>query len=286
MPKPNTTGLANPDDYSLGRGVVYVAELDANDRPSAWRDLGNCSEFNVSLETETLEHKSSRSGLAVVDKEVVLSQKMSISLKLDEINADNVALFFSGETGTFTNPAVAGFAEINQWIVNVVLGRWYDLTDATTAGVPTGTRLYGVTPASVVLEKDGAPDVLLVLNTDYTVDEKQGRVMFLSTAVNCAAGDEINLAYTADAGAPTPINEIKAQTQTNVQVAVKFIAENPANNDQETEYQFHKVTLKSDGDFPLVGEDWTTMGFSGVVESNETVDADSPYCTTRTHSES
>jgi plastocyanin len=285
MPKPNTSGTTNPDDYNLGRGTVYISEL-VNDLPKAWRDLGNCSEFNVALETETLEHKSSRSGLAVVDKEVILSQKMSLSFKLDEINAENVSLFFSGEQGTYVNPAVAGVAEIVDWITDVELGRWYDLTAATTAGTPSGTRLRGIDSNAVTLEKNDAVDVLLVEGTDYTLDHKNGRVFFKPTAVNIAAGDDVNFTYAADADAPTPINEIKGQTQTNVQVAVKFIAQNPANNDEEAEYQFHKVTLKPDGDFPLIGEDWTTMGFSGVAEANETADADSPYCTVRTDSES
>jgi hypothetical protein len=64
---------------------------------------------------------------------------------------------------------------------------------------------------------------------------------------------------------------------------MKFVAENPADNSEKTEYQFHKVTLRSEGDFSLIGDEWTTGQLTGTVESNSTADPDSPYVTTRTY---
>jgi hypothetical protein len=281
MAKPNTTGGANVNDYNLGRGIVYVSEL-VNGLPVAWRDLGNAPAFSMTIEKETLEHKSSREGLATVDKEVVLSQKMSISFQLDEINAENLALFLSGEKGSYANPGVLGVASQNQKWTDVELGRWYDFTTAA------GVRIMGVDSVDVLLEKyvdGGAGDVALVEGTDYTFDGALGRVFLKSTAANIAAGDDMNLTVTADAGAPATVNEVKALTQSNTLVAVKFVSENPANNDEQTEWQFHQVSLGPEGEASLIGEDWTVLGFSGVCQSNPTADADSPYCTTKTHSE-
>lgn len=280
----NTTGLAVPGDYNLGRGKVYISELSSDlPGPGGYRDLGNAPEFNVSVEVETLEHQSSREGLKTVDKEVVVSQKINISFQLDEINFQNLALFFSGTAtaAALTNPAVAGVTDI-QISSAVVLGRWYDLTSLANQ---TGVRAYDIDKTKLTVRKIASPDVNLVEDTDYTVDEKNGRIFLLSGASNIADGDAMEFTLTADAGAVAP-DEVKGLTQTNISVALKFIGSNPANNDKETEYQFHKVSLKPDGDFSLIGDDWTVMGFTAVVEKNETADADSPYVTTRRHTNS
>ena len=282
MPGLNTTGAADPQSYSLGRGRVYFAELTSG-RPSAggWRDLGNCPQFNISVAVETLKHQSSRSGLKVTDKEVVISQEISVSFQLDEINFQNLALALAGSAtaAALTNPAIAGVADI-QLTSSVVLGRWYDLTSLPDGA---GVRLYDVATANISFKGDpSGADTTLVEDTDYTLDEKMGRVFFLSTAANLTATDAVEFTATADAGAVAP-DEVKALTQTTVLGALKFIGENPANNDAQAEYQFHQIQLESEGDLPLIGDEFTVIGQNGVAERNETADADSPTLTIRTH---
>lgn len=282
MPGLNTTGAANTADYNLGRGKLYIASLSSGlPDTSGWRDLGNCPEFSINVETETLEHFSSRQGTKTVDKEVVISQKINIAFQLDEINFQNLANFFSGTSAdeALTNPAIAGVSNISI-TTSVVLGRWYDLK---SLDAQAGVRLYDIDATKLSLSADpGGTPTPLVENTDYTVDEKNGRVFFLSTASNVTAGEEVDFTITADAGAVNP-DEVKALTQTTQSVALKFIGINPANNDAEVEYQFHQVSLKADGDFSLIGDEFTTMGFTAVAERNETADADSPTLTIRAH---
>lgn len=278
----NTTGLPNTGDYTLGRGIVYESAIvTATEMPddNGWRDLGNATEFNVSLETEKLEHKSSRTGLQVVDKEVVLSQKMTINFSLDELNDENVASFLSGETATHTNVAIAGITSY-EMVAAVVLGRWYDIVDETT-----DERAYDIEASDVALtETSGAP-VAMVLNTDYTLDLKNGRIFLLSTATNIAAGEPMTIVLTAAAGAK-PVEEVRGLTQGNLIRAVKFIGENPANSNKQREYQFHKVTLSSEGDLALIGDEYAIMAFSGTVESSVLADADAPFVRIRDHADS
>ena len=277
----NTTGLPNTADYNLGRGIIYVSTL-LNGLPDAsgWRDLGNAPEFSVSNEVETLEHQSSRQGLKITDKEVTISQKINLAFTLDEINFQNLALLFSGTalSEPTVNPAIAGFGPIDQTTA-VVLGRHYDIT--SLAG-QTGVRAYDIATANLTLNETSGAPVLMVEGTDYTVDEKNGRVFILSTAVNIVAGEPFSVTLAADAGAEN-VDEVRALTQTTVTVALKFISENPANNDQQTEYKFHQVGLKAEGDFALIGDEFTTMGFTAVAESQPLADADSPVLTVRRH---
>lgn len=276
----NSTGLPNTGDYSLGRGVVYESGIvTSTEKPDAsgWRDLGNATEFNVSLETEKLEHQSSRQGLKVVDKEVILSQKMTINFTLDELNDENVANFLSGETATHTNPAIAGFT-VTVLSASVVLGRWYDIVNTA------GERAYDLETGDVLLEKTTGP-VTLVEGTDYTIDLKMGRVFMLTTASNISAGDSLQVTVTAEATA-SPVEEVRGMTQGNIIRAVKFVAENPANSNKQREYQFHKVTLSSEGDMSLIGDEYSVMAFSGSVESSVLADADAPFVRIRDHAAS
>ena len=69
-----------------------------------------------------------------------------------------------------------------------------------------------------------------------------------------------------------------------VKGALKFISENPAAGDHQYEFQFHQVSLKAEGDFGLISDEFTTMGFTAIAERNETAGGTaSPTLTVRTH---
>lgn len=269
MPGLNTTGKPNTEDYNLGRGIVYFSNLSGG-LPTDYRDLGNAPEFNISIEVETVEHQSSRQGLRVVDKEVVISQSINLTVTIDELNFENLALFFSGSTGTHTNVSVAGFAE-HQMITGAVQGRWYDIVDSN------GNRAYDVQASDLTVE-EGA--TAAVLNTDYELDSEMGRIFIISGSTVLTAGSDVDVTLAANASARA-VTEVRSLTQSAVTGALKFVSINPSASDAQTEYQFHQVSLKAEGDFSLIGDEFTTMQLTGVAERNETADADSPTLTVR-----
>jgi hypothetical protein len=276
---PNTTGKANTNDYQVGRGKLYWADVDSSGYPIKWRDLGNAPEFNLSIAVETLEHFSSREGLKSTDKEVVISQKVSCAFKLDEWNNENMALLFSGAKATHTNVGVAGFTEyVMVADGNLELGRWYDIQNSSKA------RAYDVDPTKLTVKTNETTPVTLVKDTDYEVDTEMGRIFILSSSTKAqtsiTAGKGLKVTLTADATADA-VNEVRALTTTNVVGALKFIAINPANNDAQAEFVFHKISLKADGDSALIGDDWGQMGFTAAAEKNEVVSPNSPTLTVR-----
>ena len=281
----NLTGLAQTSDYNLGRGSIYVAELDATTgKPKEYRFLGNAPEFNVSVESEVLDHYASTSGLKVKDKTVTVSQGMSLAFGLEEINFENLAMFFSGTTATHTNPADTAQSNIILATTagggtGVVLGRWYDLVNAA------GERLYDIIPGNLTVQKDpaGTP-VNLVSGTDFELDAAMGRIFIKHNAVNIAAGNILGYDYSADATAKDP-DEVRALTKTNVVVALKFIGENPANADQKHEFQFHQVSVRAEGDFGLISDEYSVMNFTGTAEKNTLASPNSPVLTIRTHAD-
>ncbi len=290
MPGINLTGLPQTEDYSLGRGTVYFSLLDATSKlPIGYRDLGNAPEFSIAVETETLEHQSSRAGLKVTDKEVLISQKITLSLTLDEINFQNLALLLSGTSHDNVGPspatangAILGSEGAGTIITDFIpaaentLGQWYDLT---TLASGAGLRCYDIDAVDLVVQETPAAGALSQ-TTDYTVDIEMGRIFLLSGgSIDPTKGLDMTLVAKSEA---RRVDEVRALKVTSVVGALKFIAENPANADKQTEFQFHQVSLKAEGDFSLIGDEFTQMQFTAVAERNVLADADSPTLTIRT----
>jgi hypothetical protein len=270
----NTTGKPDTRDYFLGRGILYLAELDANSLPVSWRDLGNSPGLSISVESEELVHFLSRSGLRIADKRITLSQTINLSFQVDEISDNNLALFFTGTTTSITNPAVAGVGTMMAPVAitaSTELGRWYDLKTAYTgAGNPTAFTADSVPK---IRRTSGTP-MDLVLGTDYEIDRQMGRVFIKHNAVNVAAGDDIAWYSAADSGAPATLSIMRALKGSVRDFALKFIAENPANSSEKIEYEFHSVQLSADGDLSLIGDEFSVIGFTGAAQKNSNVNVD------------
>lgn len=276
----NTTGLPQTKDYSLGRGTLYIAKLNTSTGlpdESGYRDVGNVPDFSISINIEELLHQSSRQGLKVTDKRVVTSQTMNISLSLDELSAENMALFFSGDTlESVNNPAVAGFSSV-ALTTTVVLGRWYDIVNGS------GVRAVDL-DATKVAVKGGATGVTaLVEGADYLLDLKMGRIFTLAVPATLVAGDNLNVVLTADAGAAAKLDQVLSLSKSSEQLVLKFISENPANDDEQVEFQFHSATLSAEGDFSLIGDDWTKMQLKGVAQQESVATGTARTLTITTH---
>lgn len=266
----NLTGTPNTLDYYLGRGILYLSELDADQLPDAsgYRDLGNCPAFSMTVSSEELLHQSSRTGLKVTDKRVTLSQDIQIAFSLDELSHDNYALFFTGTTDTVTNPAVAGVGSMMmpvEFTDTAVLGRWYPLLSAYDGnGVSTA---FSATSVPKIRRTSGmAMD--LVLGTDYEINEKSGMVFIKHDAVNAAAGDDLAWYSAADASAPATLELMEALDGTIRNYALKFVAANPVNEDEMMEFQFHSVQVSADGDLNLISDEYSQASFTGAAQRN------------------
>ena len=261
----NNTGTTQTADYNLGRGIIFISPLDSTSGlPVDYRDLGNAPSFSLSIDVEELIHQSSRAGLRTVDKRLVISQTVNFSFVLEELSAENLALFFSGAAVSSTNPAIAGITAYD-FTDSAVLGRWYSIYNQTT-----GERALDIDTATVTVTRDpsGTP-VVLVLGTDYTVDIEMGMIFTLPSSVTLIPGDTLELVLAADAGAAVT-TQTRGLTTSGVDYALKFIGENPADNDQRFEVELHSVQVNADGDFSLISEsDLTQMPFTGTAQQNQ-----------------
>ena len=271
MPGVNRTGLPDSNNVWLGRGSLEYAPLDTTTgKPTHFRHLGNVTSLTVSIDSETLTHKSSRSGVAQIDREIVLSQKVNIGFTLDHTtDFDNLAQFLSGTASKDqANAARSGGSVTGQLIhADAQLGRTYELRDAN------GGRLYDLrtdNPALLVLKQHATTlgsATNLTEGTDYTVDRVWGTITLLST------GSFVNLNmlwfdYTRQ-GTEQLIDVVDMLTTSKLSGFLRYKGINPANADKKILVDFHSVSVKADGEVNLISEEFSELTFSGVAERNE-----------------
>jgi hypothetical protein len=279
----NTTGTPSAANYNLGRGRAYIAPL-VSGLPYEFRDLGNVPGFSLSVDVEELLHQSSREGVKTTDARVVISQDVGFTLTLDELSAQNLALFFAGTVDAgVTNPAVAGITEYLAIPALVETGGFY-LQIQNATGVPA--RDIDASDVTVTHDKAGANDTL-VLNTDYTVDTTNGMIFFLSTGVVTTVGKTIHVTLAAKAGAVATMDQTLGLAASSATYALKFIGVNPLDEDSEMQVELHKIRISAEGDFALIGDEITQMQVTGTAERNtDWVDSDSQTMTITKHQQS
>jgi len=144
----------NPENYTIGGSRIWFNELldSANSLYRGFRDLGNIVASPQELSPDMLEHYTAKSGTKRKDRVLAKQLTQTMTFKLDEINADNLRLFFRADeitdiaegTGTVTSEIAR--MDRNE---DVILGQGYS--------------------ATAIVVNDLSGTVTYVANTDYEV---------------------------------------------------------------------------------------------------------------------
>lgn len=248
----------NTDNYTLGKGVVYFDQYDFTGMAyTGERDLGNAPAFTFNIALEKLEHYSSRGGLKAKDKEIISQITPGVTFTLDEVNKENLALLTLGD-----------IEEVSQ--------TGADITDESHVGYP-GRRIdlmYRGISAVTVTGAAGTP--VYTSPADYFVDtslmdDTIGRILITEDG-DIAADTALEVSYTY---ATVTYSKISAFANTQIEGRLRFVSDNPAGGQQELEVW--RVSLTPSGDTAMIGDDWSTLGFTGEVLKDEANHPDSPY---------
>ncbi len=299
----------SPATYLLGRGKLYIGG-DVNRYNGAtpiaashqnWRDVGNVTNFTITQESETKEHRSSLKGVQTIDLEVPVSQKMIVTFSLDELNLHNLTRFFSGDllAGSLnyalfnascidSTTLIAGVTGDPNFFVDTTVDEavhdlWYDLelTTISYAGTYRAIDFQPNASQAIVVRKQAttrsaSDGTVLTEGTHYEIDRKMGRIRFYNVAGGLTAGDTFQVRWAAPTGDATKnttfgtdskLYMIKLLTTSGISVPVKFISENPNNGDIQAALELFRVKLKPDGEFSGIGDDWAALTFTGALES-------------------
>ncbi len=253
-------------EYNLGGGKVYIAELETTGFPKNFRRVGNTPDFTVTVNTESYEHNSTQEGAPAQDLSVIVDSGGSIGFSMENISAENLALFLLGSSSSYTNPGIAGFSAF-QFVADgsIVIGGYYPIRSA--AG-----PVFGITSTnSVVVRTTAGSPVTLVEDTDYSVDANSGLIKILDTAsidTAIAAVEGLDVSLTADAAA-TLVDLVTMLDDIEKDVAIRFVGINASDSNKETYYDFHKISLAANGDASLIASEASTLPMTGQVEVND-----------------
>ena len=248
---PVTSDLGGKN-YTLGRGQVFFDRFPANavvtalTRGEGERYVGNTPEVSTTSSAETLDHYESDAGIRSKDGSVQLTMDRSGRFTCDNINGENLALFFQGTASTQTQASATGVVET----ITMVKDRFYQA--GVTISNPSGVRKI----SNVVIKTGVGFTTTVAAAGNYEVDEDLGRIYVLPGSTAFASATEAQITY--DVAATT--RERVISSSDSIYGAVRFVGTNPVGTKRDIYMPY--VKLSPDGDYNLKGDDWQTVGFT------------------------
>jgi hypothetical protein len=231
------------DNIKLGKGQLFLFPIVNGVRAADAIHFGNCQVFETGLEDETIEVKSSMNKSAATLKKVTSKRAITLRISGQEQSKANLALVTMGTETTLNQTGGAVTAEPLAPVV--VLGGYYQ------------TAERGISLVS--LEETTGPTPL-VLGTDYEiVDAEAGIIRILETAVNVAAGDEVEIDYTS--AAVTAADKVSIGTETVKEGTLLFLADNQSGDNVEV--RLPRVSFTPEGNTGFISDEvgnWTLNG--------------------------
>ena len=168
------------NNYYSGQGSLYIAERDSvTGLAKGFIAVGNVPELSIDIETTNYEHKESETGSRLTDLVIVKEKKGKFSFKLENLTLANLAMALWG-----TNTDIAGAAVVSEPVI------------AYKSSATVKKNLALANPdVSLVVVKDATDITTYVLDTDYTVDAKNGTISILAGST-IVEGVTLHVSYT------------------------------------------------------------------------------------------
>jgi len=236
-------------NYTLGRGKVYFSRFKSGTQnPEGFRYLGNTPEMSLNIEQDTLDHYNSDEGIKEKDDSVPLEVNRTGSLITDNIDPENVALFFFGSSTALTQAIVAQDTET---LTGIKADHAYKL--GVTPSNPAG--YFGIDPTDFAVAVSPA-GTTLVEDVDYTVDLDIGVITFLEGSLLATDGEDIDVTYAVASSTRSRV----ISGSDPVEGAMMFVTKNPKGTD--CVYMLPYIKLSPNGDYALKGDEWQQIPLS------------------------
>ena len=307
----SNTGQPSTQNYFIGRGSVYLAEL-ANGAPQPWRFVGSVADLNIEADTSVIEHFTATTFARTKDAEVISQLSLNFNLTFDEWMYENLSEFFLGSTSTYdqtggatvTPTGASGTPGAGSQFVfpgggsglqdKRVAGKYYDLylnddDDLILCGSGEGLsheqRVYKIDPSYLRISGNTEGNGWSYdANTGQIYIEPGGSVdtdiQSALTSNPTAARHYLSLGYfnstAGDVALPSfSASEMSAITSDQKTLAVKFIALNGNVQGEKHEIVLHQAKIRPQGSLGLINEDeFGQITLEGSLERNTKVDPD------------
>lgn len=241
-------------NYKLGRGEVHFSKYDSVAKDyGPFRYLGNTPEFNINIESDSLDHYSSDHGVGEKDASIPTTMNRTATLIADEIVAENIAMYLFGSVSTIAVTAM-GSAQVDT-ITNVQLGYGYPLGVSEADPVGALKVIFPGTGGTLFKVTDSAGTTTYTAGTDYIFDQTTMLVTPLKGGT-ITAGSTIKINF-AEAAYST---EQIVSGSDPVEGRIRYVEDNPAGDNLV--YNMPYVVVRPNGDFTMKAEsDWQALPF-------------------------
>jgi len=226
-------------NLTVPRGKIFFAKYKSGTQtPGPMRELGNCPEFTLTRNSDTLQHFSSQAGLKEQDDEIAIASTLTGALTTDDIKSENIAYFFMGDVGNITVTSLT--AQVDTYL-DTKTGDSFQIGRSDSN--PSGHRKLTITTVT-----DGAASspATLVADTDYTVDADLGIITMLT--------DQAKVEITYDVAASTREQIVAGDNQ--IEGELKFVSFNAVG--AQGDITIPRARLAPNGDFALVNDPGST----------------------------
>lgn len=251
-------------NYVIPKGKIFFdkfapgAVITASLRGEGEIYFGNTPGATTNQTAETVDHFDSDSKIKVKDESVQLSIERSGTITVDDISADNLALYFQGTVSTQAQSAATG---INEQLT-VKRERSYQL--GQTASNPSGVRSI----SNVVVAKGAGFATNVASATNWSFDAALGRITILEGAPDIPDGTLIRVTY--DVAAVSRERVISGNE--TIYGAMRVIADNPKGINRDHYYPYVKLTPT--GEYVLKADTWVQLEFEiEILKKADTVEA-------------
>lgn len=237
--------------YFSGQGTVYGSTRASDGTVTAFRDFGNIPALRLTLETDTLEHKESRTGQRLTDLRLTRERRANLTMTIESFSKANLMMLLYG-----TSSAVGGA---------VITDEVFPNSPALVAGDMVSLAHSLIDPVAAFSIKDSAGSPLTLTNgTHYKVDKTGGVVTMLATP----GTPPYKATYTYVAEEVIPMFR-----QAPVERFLRFVGLNTANADKPVIVELYRVVFDPVGNIDLINDEFAQFEIEGSVLYDSTRDA-------------
>lgn len=248
----------NNQNYFIGQGKVMMRSLGDGCAAAteAFFEIGDADVFSISPTTTFIEHYESQSGLRKKALRVQDTQDKAFTLGIKNISAKNLSVLLAGTD----SGSVAAGSVVDEVIAVASLGTVYTAFQGITSVVVTSNS--GVTT--------------LVLDTDYTVDSRNGGITLIDLANVTANSIEVDYAHV---GRQFSVNALQSLSG---DYELRFNAINRSEPNTPWIIKILRGSISTADELSLIGSDVMSLSFTGealddangdsiVIEKSNTV---------------
>lgn len=239
----------NTDNLLLGKGSLYFSRLNEAEVATGELHLGNAPSFEFTLSQTMKDHFTSMEGIKKKNKSIATEEKVNGKFTLEEFAKENLLLALRGGDLGFITQTAGATAVLR----TAYRDRWLDV---------------GFRSISAVVVFHGA--TTFIVNVDYKIDAKVGRIMPLYTGA-IYEGEQLSIQFSY-----ASINQpVIRMSQRDVKGFLRFVP----NNDQGPQYmvEMWRVNLKCDSGIGFITEDWGKLDFTFEADDDKANHPTEPY---------